>query len=41
MNCAYWADTYVVQGEYELKAYVNKVLRAVANNKAAAKNSPK
>ncbi len=40
----YWADladSYVVQGEYKLEDYVNKMLRAVAKAEAEAKDSPK
>ncbi len=35
MYCAYLADAYFAQGEYELKAYGNKMLRAVLAGKVA------
>ncbi len=41
MYCADSAEANATQGEYKLKACVNKMLRAEVKAKAEAKNSPK
>jgi hypothetical protein len=41
MYCADLADAYVMQDEYKLVDYVNKMLRAMAKAEAKAKGIPK
>jgi hypothetical protein len=41
MYCANLADAYVLQGEYKLKDYVNKMLKAMAKARAEVRGSPK